>query len=176
MFFGVREGNYSIQQEHYYIASTLNKRGWGGHTPTIAGLKGFSIPSTTSVDWLNSHIISWSRRFSLWLHNKCSGAQRKTVQINIVHTTTTNTLKLNTIHTRISIRLQHHVHSCPFPILLKITTEISRYIQRNTHNRGNNQQSVMHETAASKEQRKQQKKSTTHYSTITMSFLIHLQQ
>ena len=83
---------------------------------------------------LNSH-ISWSQRSSPWSH-KCSGAQRKTAQINIVHTTTKNTLRLNT-YMRISIRLQHHVHSCPFPVQLKITTEISRYIQRSTHNRGN---------------------------------------
>ena len=89
------------------------------------------------IDWLNSsHIISWSQWSSPWSH-KCSGD----AQIVIVHTTTKNTLKLNTTHTRISIRPRHHVHSCPFPVQLKITTEISRYIQRNTHNnRGNKQQ------------------------------------
>ena len=90
------------------------------------------------IDWLNPH-ISWSQRSSPWSH-KCSGAQRKTAQINTVYTTMKNMLKLNTTHTRISIRLLHHVHSCPFPVQLKITAEISRYIQRNTHNRGNKQQ------------------------------------
>ena len=51
---------------------------------------------------LNPH-ISWSQRSSPWSH-KCSGAQGKTAQINIVHTTTKNTLRLNT-RTLVSIRL-----------------------------------------------------------------------
>ena len=70
-------------------------------------------------------------------HTNAQEPKGKPHKINMVHTTTKNTLKLNTTHTQISIRLQHHVHSCPFPVQLKITTEINRYIQRNTHNRGN---------------------------------------
>ena len=38
------------------------------------------------IDWLNFH-ISWSQSSSPWSHT-CAGAQRKTAQINIVHTTT----------------------------------------------------------------------------------------
>ena len=48
-------------------------------------------------------------------------AQRKTAQINIVHTTTKNTVKLNTTHTHGYLRLQHLVHPYPFPVQLKIT-------------------------------------------------------
>ena len=58
---------------------------------------------------------------------------------NMVNTHTKNTLKLNTTHTWISIRLQHHVHFYLFPVPVstknKITAEISRHIERNTHNK-----------------------------------------
>ena len=93
--------------------------------------------------WFELNRIEFAHNFDLKDpargHTSAQEPKRKTAQMNKVYTTTKNTLKLNTTHTRISIRWQH-VHSCPFPVQLKITTEISRYIQRNIHNRGNKQQ------------------------------------